>query len=661
MGKRSNKYSLVLGYLIFLISVLPFICLGQNCIITSEPTDKTACEGSDVEFKVVVQVNNSVNPTYEWKVSNNNGNSFSNAEFFTSAGTILGANSNILRISSLPAAANELKFKVIVSGEDGDDCYVESNIVTLNLRVGSIENARVQSVGEMQLTCEVDEVIVEVVNTTGSDIEYNWQGNGEAITGEPSKRSFKNKGEDYRVIVSNTCDSKSESFDINEDVTKPIANAGVDQQITMCDEQINLSGRDSNSGGNDGSLTYQWYQGSVTDANKVPNGARQNISVMTAGIYILEVANEISNCKATDEVRVTENNINRPTAQINAPITQIDCDNTSITLNGSSSTGQGTLFYTWFKDNNQVGNSETFQTANPGAYTLVVRDDTNCNSQSSMSVILTKDTEPPLISVMPDTNNIKVCQGDLLEFTASGTDVSFEWTYGTSSESTATLTRTSDEVGFVQYKLTGTDNSNGCSSTRVLNVTTEATPMIMPIDPIIINAGEDNNINIQVSPPNAIVEWVVNSTPDNISTGYADGGTGTNIGETYNLLSDKQVGNIAYLIQAISPSGTCSSSESVSIKVFPPSLKAFIPEVFTPNNDGVNDAWNLSFNDQEKDYDIHIYDRYGRIVTVLNGARTWRGDNCPNGTYYYVIYDNGEEIPAEMGGQGAVTIMGRQE
>ena len=40
----------------------------------------------------------------------------------------------------------------------------------------------------------------------------------------------------------------------------------------------------------------------------------------------------------------------------------------------------------------------------------------------------------------------------------------------------------------------------------------------------------------------------------------------------------------------------------------------FVPNVFTPNNDGRNDAFQIYSNCTIQDYELTIYDRWGNLV-----------------------------------------------
>ncbi len=62
-----------------------------------------------------------------------------------------------------------------------------------------------------------------------------------------------------------------------------------------------------------------------------------------------------------------------------------------------------------------------------------------------------------------------------------------------------------------------------------------------------------------------------------------------------------------------------------------------IPNVFTPNGDGLNDYFVIE-NGQYKANTLRIYNRWGMVVyETVNYRNTWRGTDLPDGTYYYIF------------------------
>lgn len=91
-----------------------------------------------------------------------------------------------------------------------------------------------------------------------------------------------------------------------------------------------------------------------------------------------------------------------------------------------------------------------------------------------------------------------------------------------------------------------------------------------------------------------------------------------------------------------------------------------IPNVFSPNNDGVNDVLKFDYWGQDVNLEsVQIYDRWGHLVYNTNNprimwdGRTSSGQNCPEGVYYIAIKIVGDRtIPESQKNIGAsVTLL----
>jgi gliding motility-associated-like protein len=65
------------------------------------------------------------------------------------------------------------------------------------------------------------------------------------------------------------------------------------------------------------------------------------------------------------------------------------------------------------------------------------------------------------------------------------------------------------------------------------------------------------------------------------------------------------------------------------------------PKFFTPNGDGFNDQWEIKFSDLEIGLSIKLFDRYGKLITVLNQNQTWdgtlNGHELPSTDYWFIV------------------------
>ncbi|MGZ3904227.1 MAG: T9SS type B sorting domain-containing protein [Bacteroidia bacterium] len=97
---------------------------------------------------------------------------------------------------------------------------------------------------------------------------------------------------------------------------------------------------------------------------------------------------------------------------------------------------------------------------------------------------------------------------------------------------------------------------------------------------------------------------------------------------------------------------------SYSVTPPPDSLVVVAPNVFTPNNDGVNDHWSLIVHDYGVvilELQTSVYDRWGKeVFHSTNVRQVWNGNNhigkpCEDGAYYYVVtFTNGSTHKEEV-------------
>ena len=100
-------------------------------------------------------------------------------------------------------------------------------------------------------------------------------------------------------------------------------------------------------------------------------------------------------------------------------------------------------------------------------------------------------------------------------------------------------------------------------------------------------------------------------------------------------------------IYSVTVSNACiSAADTIEITIKDCELNIIIPNIFTPNGDGVNDIFGPELTPLEniKEFQMFIYDRWGRIVFSTESYDTlWNGYNKnghphAEGVYYCVIY-----------------------
>jgi gliding motility-associated-like protein len=100
----------------------------------------------------------------------------------------------------------------------------------------------------------------------------------------------------------------------------------------------------------------------------------------------------------------------------------------------------------------------------------------------------------------------------------------------------------------------------------------------------------------------------------------------------------KAEADITYLL-TVTGEGGCAASDEVFVKQL---LKPVIPNVFSPNGDGINDTWIIRYLDSYPGATVQIFDRYGkRIFSSVGYNNPWNGtiggNPVPAGVYYYIV------------------------
>ncbi|HXP50871.1 MAG TPA: gliding motility-associated C-terminal domain-containing protein, partial [Bacteroidia bacterium] len=95
----------------------------------------------------------------------------------------------------------------------------------------------------------------------------------------------------------------------------------------------------------------------------------------------------------------------------------------------------------------------------------------------------------------------------------------------------------------------------------------------------------------------------------------------------------------SYFVTLVVNNGFCSDTARDTVLV---TEGIYVPNVFTPNNDGVNDVFHVTAGGL-KTYNIEIFNRWGEKVFEANSPNIdWAGSSMAgvdesDGTYYYMI------------------------
>jgi gliding motility-associated-like protein len=396
-----------------------------------------------------------------------------------------------------------------------------------------------------------------------------------------------------------------------------------------------------------GTITgYSWNFGDPSSgAANISSSPNPSHTFTGWGTYNVTLFVTTSNgCKSTVRtIPVFVNPIPRPNFTIPPsaclPSANVTFNNTSTIPDGT----QATFTYLWnFDDppsgilNSSSGSSPSHIYNNLGPF--------NVNLQVTSGAGCVHDTTILLNTIHPEpvgaftVNKPDVCIGQSFTFTdnsnpADGTIAAWSWDLGnTNTRTVPSFTYTYGTAGTYTVTLFIT-NSHGCRSSTATRVVT--------VNPYpVVNAGPDLFILQDGSDTLEPIITAVNPTylwsPD-----------------LYFLSSNvirnpivKGVEDITYTL-TVTGQGDCIATDQVFIKV----LKGpEIPNIFSPNGDGIHDKWEIKYLDTYPGGTVEIFNRYGQLIFHSTGYGTpWdgtvNGKEVPVGTYYYIVNPkNGRSI-----------------
>jgi gliding motility-associated-like protein len=325
------------------------------------------------------------------------------------------------------------------------------------------------------------------------------------------------------------------------------------------------------------------------------------------------------------------------------------CGTNPITFTATPVNGGANPAYQWQLNGVNTGTNSASYTDN----TPVIGDIVNCIMTSDAGCVtnaiaysdsITIVYKPPVSSsiiITADKNNF--CYGDTASFTAAitngGTAPDYQWKInGTDAGGNSAIFSTDSLPNGSTVSCTLSD-SVGCvlPSSDSITMTVFPLPTVTNVDTI-IKLGTNIILNLPVTGNIQSYEW----TP----------GAGLSNPNTQNPSITPEM-NSVFTLQVTTADG-CIDSGTYTVNVF---SAFYMPNAFTPNNDGRNDIFRIPPSISVKIKEFIVYDRIGKkLFYTTNAAQGWDGtyggQQQSNGTYVWVIeyYDPITNQPESING-----------
>jgi gliding motility-associated-like protein len=341
-------------------------------------------------------------------------------------------------------------------------------------------------------------------------------------------------------------------------------------------------------------------------------------SPLATTTYTLTATDTVTGCSATDVVTVTV--APGDSAEITLPDPTTICSGDSVVITTTATAGIDT--YDWSPPGSLSSSTAANPTAFPSSTTTYY-----LTASSSTSGCLSVDSVTIVVAdlVVGGLGDQELCEGQTycdgpIAATGAVGPVSFIWTLAGDTLSTADTICT-PPVNGADYILTVTDLLTGCTDSDTAH---------MVVSSIIVQASPSSaSIN-----PGQLIEVTAQGGESWLWTG----GTFNCDTCVTTLATSTTPGTITFTVTGTDSVG-CQGTATITLVVEP----YLVPNVFTPNGDGINDVVDLNYLGSDKHYEFTILDRWGNtIMTTNDPAQVWNGktsggSDAPEGVYFIAV------------------------
>ena len=371
----------------------------------------------------------------------------------------------------------------------------------------------------------------------------------------------------------------------------------------------------------DGALTLFVEGGTAPYRFQWSNGSSQrDLQLLDGGAYTITVK-DANNCTASDSHTLTEPSLLNVAL---AKISDVSCFGGSDgSLEANVSGGTPPYAYRWY-DSLITLSEPTAVVAglDRGTYSVEVTDDRDCQTVKRMSVL--QPARPLQADIVAIPGRCNDDSSGALDLTVQGGTPPYRylWSNGSLVEDPANVTAGPYEVMVTDAK--------GCQN-RNKTLLADPKPLALELTAHDVSCADQKDGSV-------LIDHIYGGVPP-YSMMWSTGATGDQI-------EDLDAGT--YSVTVTDATG-CISSESRTIGKQDVDC-LFIPNTFSPNNDGTNDLWNIRNSKLYPEIEVTVFNKWGELVFGSTGYGaawdgTYQGRALESSTYYYVVnLHNGDPV-----------------
>lgn len=463
LEQSGNKYRVIIaGCGQPIISNAVALTVNSGVAITQQPVSVTSCTGSNAVFSITVTGNN---PTYQWQVSTDGGNTFTN---------ISGATSATYSANNITAGMNGNRYRVLIS----NSCTSSLQSAAATLTISA--NASISNQPTSTTVCSGSDASF-TVGTSGSVTSYQWQVSTDGgntfvnISGQTSATlalsnvTASMNSNNYRVVIT-SCGTGT--------VTSAAATLNVTPGAVLNSQPVNVNVCEGSAASftvtaTGTAIAYQW-QVSTDGGNTFTNiSGATNPTFNIAAVSSSQNGNKYrvlinGNCTSGLASNAATLNVNTAGTISAQPTDKSGCVGSNVTFTATVSGGNSFQWQVSTDGGTTFTNipGATSTTLNVNNLTAAMNNNKfrltvigSCGSINSSVVNLSVNALP---NVDINGSSGDVCKGSSVTLSGTGAN-SYTWNNGVSNGVPFVINNSGT------YIVTGTDN-NGCVNTKSITI-----------------------------------------------------------------------------------------------------------------------------------------------------------------------------------------------